>query len=245
MEKFRIKINNDEGAENPFIAWDCEPALMFNFGRNYVTDCNDGEIVEFVKQFPTNNKIIKHQKTLCDILEIDHDYLCDRELTKDEKADEIRWAITTSCSIKQLAQLCELFKIQHLNYTSTGYSQGDWCDVLLVLTDKFYERTGCDRRKANEILEGSKKLFNAWAWGDVYRFTIEKATEMVKLTREDFDAGKFENVEDELEWNHQDSCNGFYGEDIQGIVENSGVSKEVVEKAFCYENREKRVYFNK
>jgi hypothetical protein len=244
MEKYRIKISNDEGAENPFIAWDCEPALMYQYGRGYVTDCNDGEIVEFIKQFPSNNQIIKHQKALCDILEIDHDYLCERELTKDEKADEIRWEISTSCNIKQLAQLCELFKIQHLNYTtSSGYSQGDWANVLLVLTDKFYERTGCDRRKAKEILEGSQKLFDAWAWGDVYHFNIEKATEMVKLTRKDFDDGKFENVEDELEWDHHDSYSGFYGEDVDGVAENSDISKEIVKEAF--ENIDKWVYFNK
>jgi len=244
MEKFRIKIDNVE-AENPFEAWDCEPELIYRFGRNYATDCSDGKIVEFVKQFPTNGKIIKHQKDLCDILEIDHDYLCERELTKDEKADEIRWGICNSLSVFQLKELCEIFKIQHSYHQSKGYIQGDWADVLLVLTDDFYERTGCDRRKHKEILEGSEKLFDAWAWGDVYRFTIEKATEMVKLTREDFDAGIFENVDDELEWNHHDSCSGFYGEDIDGIVENSGVSKEVVEKAFYYENRETWVYFNK
>lgn len=244
MEKFRIKISNDEGAENPFIAWDCEPALMYESGRGYgTTDCSDGEIVEFIKQFPTNGQIIKHQKALCDILEIDYDYLCARELTKDEKADEIRWEITTSCNVEQLAQLCELFKIQHLNYTSTGYSQGDCTNVLLVLTDEFYERTGCDRRRAKEILEGSQKLFDAWIWGDVYGFTVEKATEMVKLTREDFDAGKFEDVEDELEWNHHDGCSGFYGEDVEGVVENSGTPIEVVREAF--DNIDKWMYFNK
>ena len=244
MEKYRIKISNDNWSENPFIAWDCEPALMYQYGKNYgTTDCSNGEIVEFIKQFPTNGQIIKHQVTLCGILELDHPYLCERELTKDEKADEIRWEINSKLSVEQLRDLCELFKIQHSYHESRGYSQGDWAEVLLVLTDDFYESTGCDRRKAKEILEGSQKLFDAWAWGDVYQFNIEKATEMVKITREDFDAGKFENVEDELEWDHHDGCSGFYGEDIDGVAENSDVSIEIVKEAF--ENIDKWVYFNK
>ena len=66
---------------------------------------------------------------------------------------------------------------------------------------------------------------------------------MVKLTREDFDVGKFEDVEDELEWNHHDGCSGFYGEDVEGVVENSGTPTEVVREAF--DNIDKWVYFNK
>lgn len=191
--KYRIKIWQDEFAECPFESWDCEPDLMYESGgwNRIITDYSQGKIVEFIKQFPSNGQIIKHQKQLCDILDINYEYLCERELIKDEKADEIRWEITKDCSINQLAQLCELFKIQHHSYTSTGYSQGDWADVLIVLTDEFYEKTGCDRRNAKDILSSTTKLFDSWAWGDVYGFTVEKATEIVKLTREDFCAGKF------------------------------------------------------
>ena len=241
--KYRIKIWQDECAECPFESWDGEPDLMYESGRNNCTDYSNGNIVEFIKQFPTNNQIIKHQKQLCEILDIDHEYLCERELTKDEKADEIRWEITTDRAINELTQLCEVFKIPHHNYTSTGYSQSDWADVLIVLTDEFYLKTGADRRNAKDILIGTVKLFDAWAWGDVYGFTVEKAVEMVKLTREDFNEGKFENVDDDLEWEDVDSCGGFYGEDIQGIVECSGVPLEVVKDAFYYENINKWVEY--
>jgi hypothetical protein len=242
--KFRIRISRDENASCPFEDWDCEPDLMYESGRyRDRKDYSNGNIVEFIKQFPSNNQIIKHQKQLCEILDIDHEYLCERELTKDEKADEIRWEISKDCRIDQLAQLCELFKISHHNYTSTGYSQGDWANVLIVLTDEFYERTGCDRRNAKSILDGTEKLFDAWAWGDVYHYEVEKATEMVKLTREDFNNGKFEECEDELEWSTYESCSGFYGEDIQSIVEHSGAPLEVVKDAFYYENIDKWVEY--
>lgn len=243
--KYRIKIWQDEFAECPFESWDCEPDLMYESGgwNRMITDYSQGKIVEFIKHTPSNGQIIKHQKQLCEILEIDHDYLCERELTKDEKADEIRWEISKDCSVDQLAQLCELFKLPHHNYTSTGYSQGDWADVLIVLTDDFYEKTGCDKRNASKILDGTAKLFDSWAWGDVYGFTVEKATEIVKLTREDFNAGKFENVDDDLEWEDSDSCGGYYGEDVQGIVECSGVPLEVVKDAFYYQNIDKWVEY--
>lgn len=245
MEKYRIEISHCDWAENPFEAWDCEPELMYQYGRESVNDCSDGGIVEFIKQFPTDGQIIKHQKVLCDILEIDHGYLCERELTKDEKADEIRWEITSSLRVDQLAKLCELFKIPHLNYESSGYSQGDWCDVLLVCTDEFFKTTGCKRKDADEILKGSKKLFDAWAWGDVYQFTVEKATEVVKLTKEDYNAGKFENLEEVLEWDYDDSCGGFYGEDVESIADHSGAPIEVVKDAFYYENRGEWVEYEK
>jgi len=239
--KFRIRISRDENASCPFEDWDCEPDLMYEGPRGSGKDYSNGNIVEFIKNFPTKGVIIKHQKQLCEILDIDHEYLCERKLSSEEKSDEIRWEITTDRGVNELAQLCELFKIPHLNYTSTG--DGDWADVLIVLTNEFYEKTGCDRRNAKSILDGTAILFKDWFRGDVYSFEVEKATEIVKLTREDFNAGKFENVDDDLEWEHYDSCGGFYGEDIQGIVEHSGAPLEVVKDAFYYENIDKWVEY--
>lgn len=233
MKKYRIKIVRDEFAENPFEAWDCEPELMYDSSGRYdhiVTDVSEGRILEAIKDKATAEIVLSNKEEICDILEISSEF--DKDYTKEEIADEILYEIDSRLSVKQYAALCELLKIPHLRYDSRGYSQGDYADVLLVATDKFFEDTGCDRDKVDDILEGSRKLFDAWAWGDVYGFEVEKATEMVRLTREDFDTGKFENVEDDIEWDYHDSCFGFYGEDIEGIVENSGVPKEVVEDAF-------------
>lgn len=240
--KKRIKIWRDNYPANPFKEWDCEPDVMTYYDRG-VTDYSDGSIVEHIKYTPSNNQLIRHQQRLSEILEFDLDWINQKDLTKDEKADEIRWEISSSCSIKQLSELCELFKIAHLSYTSKGYSQGDWSDVLIVLTDDFYSKTGCNPKDADRILKGAQKLYDAWAWGDVYGFTVETCKPMVKLSREDFNAGKFEEVEDDEEWEDGDSCGGFYGEDIEGIVEHSGVPREVVESAFYYENIDEWVEF--
>ena len=213
-KKLRVRVIYDSNAENPFEAWDGEPDVMCRYDR-HVSDFSKGRIVEFIKYKPTNGQIIRHQAKLCEILELDLEYLNERQLTKDEKADEIRWEITSNLSIQQLGELCELFKIGYTQYTSRGYSQSDWSDVLIVLTDDFYKETGCDPKNAENILKGAAKLYDDWAWGDVFGFKLEECIPMVKLTREDFEAGKFEEVEDEEEWNEIDSCWGFYGNDFE------------------------------
>lgn len=228
-KKLRVRVIHDSNAENPFTSWDCEPDLMCVYDR-HTSDHSNGRVVEFIKYKPSNGQIIRHQAKICEILEIDLDYLKERELTKDEKADEIRWEISSSLSLEQLAKLCELFKIDHEHYTSRGYIQSDWADVLIVLTDEFYTRTGCDPKDAEKILRGSAKLYDAWAWGDVFGFKLEECIPMVKLTREDFNAGKFEEVEEEDEWNLIDSCWGFYGNDFETNGMKDHLPKEVWEQ---------------
>ena len=54
------------------------------------------------------------------------------------------------------------------------------------------------------------------AWGDVYGFTVEKKVKFVRIPAADFDAGNFcDNAEREEEWEHEDSCGGFYGNDFE------------------------------
>jgi hypothetical protein len=117
--------------------------------------------------------------------------------------------------------VCDLFKIPHLKSTSRGYSQSDWADVFILLTDEFFETTGCDRKNSKEILEGTEKLFDAYMWGNVYGFTVYEGKEMVKLSRKDFESDNCDNVSEEIEWEEVDSCGGFYGHNFltNGILD--------------------------
>jgi hypothetical protein len=206
----KIKIWRDECPSNPFTDWDCEPNLMWEGGRNYGQDYSKGEIAKFIAYFPSDGQIIKHQKQLAYELGIDLEYFKQMGFSKDDKISDIRSAIRDA-SLAELVTVCELFKIPHTQYTSTGYSQGDWADVLIVLTDEFFERTGCDKKNSDSILEGTANLFNAYMWGDVFGYTIYEGREMVKLSRKDFESGTCDNVENEIDWEVTDSCGGFYG----------------------------------
>lgn len=219
MKDLRLIIWHDNSPMNPWEDWDCEPPVMFQGGRHgMLNDYSEGSIVDFIKEKATRGMVLRHQVTIAEILEQNLEYF--KDFTADEKVDELMYE-TRNASIEQLGKLCELFKIPYKQYTSRGYSQGDWADVLIVLTDEFFERTGCDRKNSESILEGTAELFNNWCWGDVYGFTVERKVEYVKLTREDFNNGKFEEVEDEVEWEFEDSCGGFFGSNFEtnGMME--------------------------
>jgi hypothetical protein len=216
----KVEIWRDEAPCNPFTEWDCEPPLMWESGRYNGEDYSQGEIKRFIANFPTDNQIIRHQKVLVDLFCIDLQYFKDYYFTRDQKAAEIRDSIFDA-DYTQLSQVCDLFKIPHLKSTSRGYSQSDWADVFILLTDEFFETTGCDRKNSKEILEGTEKLFDAYMWGNVYGFTVYEGKEMVKLSRKDFESGNCDNVSEEIEWEEVDSCGGFYGHNFltNGILD--------------------------
>jgi len=84
-----------------------------------------------------------------------------------------------------------------------GYSQGDWCEVLVVATKEAQERFG-NTSPTSEDLENTAKLYGWWAYGDVYGHIVEKAVR-------DPDADE----DDEPEWEElpDGACWGFYGPD--------------------------------
>ena len=216
----KVTIWRDDYPTNPFTDWDCEPDLMWEGGRNYGDDYSKGNIAEFIAGFPSDGQIIKHQQKLAEILEIDLEYFKAYGHSKEDKISDIRHSIQHAC-MDDLVSICKLFKVPHKSYTSTGYSQGDWADVLIVLTDKFFERTGCDKNNSESILDGTANLFNGYMWGDVFGYTIYEGREMVKLSSQDFESGNCDNVERLIEWEATDSCAGFYGRNFltNGILE--------------------------
>ena len=199
----RLKIWNDANGTNPFTEWDCNPALMYKSNGPTITDYSKGSVVEFIREQATEGKIIRHQKTIAKILEIDLDYYSDH--SKEDKASDLNYEIKDA-NLEQLGKLCELFKLPYKQYTSKGYSQGDWAEVLIVLTEEFFTRTGCDKKNSEEILKGTATLFDQWAWGDVYGFTV------VEVSTCDLEC---EHEED------TDSCGGFFGDNFEenGMME--------------------------
>lgn len=74
-----------------------------------------------------------------------------------------------------------------LEHTSTGYSQGDYSELLFVWTPEAAATCGIPLDRQTRDLDSAARLYDCWAWGDVYGFVIE--------TREG---------------DHVDSCWGFY-----------------------------------
>ena len=177
--KLTFEIVQDSTPLNPFKDHDGNAPLMYTSGR-YAgkTDYSEGGILEAIQEAATDGKIIRHGEKILDIFR-----------------DEI-----SNATVKELGKLCELFKLPYKQYTSRGYSQEDWAEVLIVLTPEFYETTGAPKENEQKDLEGAAQLFDHWAWGDVYGFKIYKETTCQCCG---------ETKEEEI-----DSCYGFFGTDF-------------------------------
>jgi hypothetical protein len=238
--KYKLEIWKDDFSTNPFEDTDCEPDLR-SYNRSYSEWAVESLYWTVYKAlYNKPNLVRRHQKVIADLVEYDLDWANERRLTSDEKVDEIMSEITDDLNNEVLYKLAQIAKLPSMLHESRGYSQGDWSQVLIILTDEFFERTGCDRRKSKEIMDGTAKLYDNWAWGDVYGFTIYEREEFVKIPREEYNEGNFDNLEDEVEWKEVDSCGGFFGDNFEtnGISEHipSEYGLDEVLKNYSYED---------
>lgn len=178
---FEIEIHQDSDYENPFEAWDCEFPLMYNGGRNMgEKDFSNGDIDRYLCNYLSENQITRHMYKICTLIDyyksdFDKDYPLG-EWTKSERQDVLKDKLSDwiTESLENRASFCSEFDIKHYCGSSTGYSQGDWAEVFICWTPEFAKVTGHEYKDVtDEGLKGTKELFDAWAWGDVYGYNIE------------------------------------------------------------------------
>lgn len=105
-------------------------------------------------------------------------------------------------------ELYQMIDIVALAGQTTGYSQGDWAEVLVIAHPDHIKRFGCATPPTAADLQGTIDLYGAWAWGDVYGYIVEHWVPAEDSEPEDFDP-EF----DEGEWVDDGSCWGYYGAD--------------------------------
>ena len=213
---FKFEVWHDPHAENPFAAWDCEPDIVYNFERRN-EEYPKGKVYSFVKKKLTNGMLRRYSKDLAAIFGLDIS-----DTTFDALCENIVWEIE-GCSPGELHQVCDILKIPNYHYQSRGYCQGDYASVTLICSDDFFERTGCKRKNAKEIMQESAKLFDAWAWGDTYRIKVFEAEKQMVVSDEDFKKGDYSKAQEQIKWNLIEDVGGFYGSDFK----NNGISEYV------------------
>lgn len=205
-----VKIDNDPDAESPWESWDCmTPLAWLSLTGGGVTawDSGDGILTPLDTVPPAWAS--RHWRALCDILRLDpqdhdsdarenadyHGGLSDSRLALfQERLQEMESFYWGPCSdhFDALAAIWKLRGVPALTFQRNGYSQGDSVLGLLVETPEHAARCGYDPKKPGHDvgagLEGAANLFGAWAFGDIYGFTIENS-----------------------HGEHVDSCWGFYG----------------------------------
>lgn len=197
--QYRLKIWHDSDASCPFLDWDCEPSVAWDSYNEL--QGNHERIINEIEEKLTYGIVKRHSKKILEVMDLPcNDY------TYSEKVDEIFWQLP-HLKLVQYAQLCKLLNIPHYLHSSRGHCQRDYCDVLVVLTDEDIQRVGFDVKqwtKDEELFKSTCKLFDNWAWGDTYGFTIEELRRYTKI----YEDGETEESE---EWVEIDSCGGFYG----------------------------------
>lgn len=103
-------------------------------------------------------------------------------------------------------------------WSTTGYCQGDYASGVAFCTKEHYmKRCNTDptdwKQKIDGIIDSEVKEIEMWMWGDVKSFILEKRVPFTKV----YEDGR-ENVRDE-EWEHVDSCCGFFMETDELIDE--------------------------
>lgn len=200
--RYRIDIYRDENASNPFEDWDgCVP-IMVNGGRNSNDHDYGGASDAFV---PTANQYRRHKKALLTVFGIEtHIEGARFQPTADELHTELDEAIADAVKehdYDKLEEVARIIGLPCLNTCSRGYCQGDYVDVLAVWP-KAWGKENRPKATPDDIrkeLQSAVDLFGAWAWGDVYGYTV---TDTV--------------TDDEV-----GSCWGYYGTDhkASGLIE--------------------------
>lgn len=104
-------------------------------------------------------------------------------------------------------------------WSSSGYSQGDWVEGFAYVTKELYDkrcgRTDIDWKEgARQCIEEDGKIIGMWMWGDVKGFVLEKKVYFTKHYKE-----SERDNQDDYEWEHVDSCWGYYMETEELINE--------------------------
>lgn len=210
-KSYTLDIHIDESPDNPWTDWDFEPPLMFTSCDRYhksVTHYGTESIISELLDLITDRRLVLDRKSILESIELEEEYIREKQENYNQSfADALRDELRNySDSLNLIEELARVAKVPYSRHDSRGYSQGDYADVLIILTPSWYQKTGANPKHSADTLKHTRELFDAWVWWDVYGFVL---TEHKPLYNPD---GTLSEVTD----NEQiDSCWWFYGDDFR------------------------------
>lgn len=190
---FTIDIVVDDATPNPWEDWDGEPPLAVYLDTDVLEYADDyGHINECPSlnrdQIKANLPAILEMLDVSSIFALrDSAYYADIVSIINDRLSEFVNDQRGSDRLGVLRDLWEMAGCVAVMGSPNGSGQGDYAEVLCVLTPKFLEDTGAPNTV--ECAKNAIQLFEDWAFGNVYGFEIEDA-----------------------EGNFIDSCFGFFGD---------------------------------
>jgi len=200
IQGFTVRIFIDEDAQNPFDDWECNPPLAvyapYNRGIDeYATGYGEVNTPPTLtrEQIKANLPAILELCEAPNIRELLREYPYREMAFVDCVNDAIREGVDNLGDSDRLEALCSLYAMVGMPAVLKsvhGSSQGDYAEVLAVATPEFQAECGNGSDYDwDSSLRASIQLFEDWAFGNVYGYTVEDA-----------------------EGNEIDSCWGFFGD---------------------------------
>lgn len=162
----KVTIHNAQILSNPLEDQEFYDYVMVNFG-DMVRSYDSFDIVEYLDFVTDEDSYSKNLGGLIEILDINlSEYVFDHtEFKYDNHKGHLLSVIEDKYKedIYTLHRVLDELNVSHKFETSRGHNQGE-CAQVLVLP-----------RNLDELMDmdATLKVFSAWAWGNVYYYTIE------------------------------------------------------------------------
>lgn len=185
---FTIKAMRDTDAQNPFTDWDCEPPLATYYDRSLTQYDDCGGMLDPLSGLSDswiNRRWKEAAKAIgCDVAAMVADVAdrCAGERVADVRRDYLETALSDAQPshyggnagdyFESVAALWAMRGVVAVTGYSTGYCQGDYADVLCVVTPAWAKKIGAPRASHKRQADYAIKLYGYWAWGDCYGWEI-------------------------------------------------------------------------
>lgn len=131
---------------------------------------------------PTTKQYRRHKKRLIEALSIDEADIKasypknEWAYRTEEEVDEAIAAAIKEHDYDTLEGIGDILGIPCLSTSSSGYSQGDYIEMLVVWTKDWGEKVGTTKKQSlannKAYMEMNAKVFGAWCWNDIFGFEI-------------------------------------------------------------------------
>ena len=224
---YKVVIHYENDPENPWEAWDGQPPIVAYGGRRY--NYRSGGAEDPPTNKLTKQQIIDNHEAIEQAIREEnmHRYWTEDEAAEfslleyvlgDKRIEFGTYAYTSTVDelvsesldeylsgsmdgdmLDRMAEVWHWMGVKTWRDQLTGYSQGDWLEVLIAATPDWVKQTGIKPDDIDKALSSAAELFGAYMFGDVYG---------CEIVRVEVDADGEVVGEEFIE-----SCWGFYGPD--------------------------------
>lgn len=197
VQGYAVEVMHDSDADSPYHAWEGNsPALWLSLGNGF-TEYGREDLGDFFDKV-SHGWISRNWRAICkamDLAESEHDTEAREHAAhygmplSEARFDILSDALGNMRSdswgygvdyLEALRALYLLAGIPAETFQRNGYCQGDSVYGLIVMTPAWADSVGAPHAEAGKInkaacakdMEGQADVYGAWAWGNVYGFTV-------------------------------------------------------------------------